>query len=83
MPAAALEAARQTLGGAVAVSATLPVEQSAPLLAAARTVFTDAFTLTAAVCAAISFAIALASWRLLRSAGVGATIVDSQLEQEG
>lgn len=83
IPAAALEAARQTLGGAVAVSTTLPVEHSAPLLAAARTVFTDAFALTAAVCAAISFAIALASWRLLRSAGVGTTIVDSQLEQEG
>lgn len=83
IPAGALEAARQTLGGAVAVSAGLPAEQSAPLLAAARTVFTDAFVLTAAVCAGLSFIMAAASWRLLRGPGAGLPTLGDRIEQEG
>jgi DHA2 family multidrug resistance protein-like MFS transporter len=69
----ALDAARQTLGGAVSASASLSAVESERLLETARTVFTDAFTLTSGVCAAIALITAAAAISVLRRAGGGGT----------
>jgi MFS transporter, DHA2 family, multidrug resistance protein len=53
VPSAAADAARDTLGGAAAIAATLPERTGAALLAAAREAFTDAVVLTATVSAAL------------------------------
>jgi len=54
----AAQAAQGTLGGAVAVAERLPDQLGAALLATAREAFTQAFRLTAAVCAAVVLATA-------------------------
>ena len=65
VPAAAADAALDTLGGALAIAQTLPAEVGAALVAAAQTAFVDALHLVAAVAAvgalvtAIGAAIAL------------------------
>jgi MFS transporter, DHA2 family, multidrug resistance protein len=47
VPSAAADAARDTLGAAAAIAASLPERTGAALLAAAREAFTDAVVLTA------------------------------------
>jgi len=59
VPSAAAEAARDTLGAATAIAASLPERTGAALLAAARDAFTDAVVLTATVSAALVIAAAL------------------------
>jgi DHA2 family multidrug resistance protein-like MFS transporter len=61
VPSAAAEAARDTLGGAAAIAASLPEQTGAPLLAAARDAFTDAVVLTAMVSGALVVAAAIAT----------------------
>jgi MFS transporter, DHA2 family, multidrug resistance protein len=61
-----MEAARSTLGGAVAVAMQLPHGFSAELLGAAREAFTHAFHLTAAISAAVALLTALLATVLLR-----------------
>jgi DHA2 family multidrug resistance protein-like MFS transporter len=51
IPAEAAEAARDTLGGAVAIAQTLPAEIGAALVTAAQTAFVDAIHFVAAVAA--------------------------------
>ncbi|RZQ65221.1 MFS transporter [Amycolatopsis suaedae] len=53
LPEQADPVARETLGGAVAVAQTLPAEQGAALLDAARTAFVDGMHIAAAVGAAL------------------------------
>ena len=69
--AGAPEAARATLGGAVAAAAALPGDEGAALLRAAREAFTQAFQVTAAVCAAIALLLAVATALLLREVEPG------------
>ncbi len=57
--------ALDTLGGAVEVAASLPGEQGALLLAAARESFTDGMRITSAIAAVLAMGIALLAWRML------------------
>jgi DHA2 family multidrug resistance protein-like MFS transporter len=54
VPAEVMEVARRTLGGAVAVAEPLAAPMRAGLLEAARGAFTQAFELTAGICAALA-----------------------------
>jgi DHA2 family multidrug resistance protein-like MFS transporter len=71
VPPEAMEAARSTLGGAVAVAAQLPHGLGAELLGAAREAFTQAFRLTAALSAAVALITALLATALLRRVRLG------------
>lgn len=62
----AAPAARDTLGGAVALARELPPEVGAALLHAARAAYVQAFELTAAISAALSIGVALLALTLLR-----------------
>jgi DHA2 family multidrug resistance protein-like MFS transporter len=73
----AMEAARSTLGGAVAAAEQLPHGLGAELLGTAREAFTQAFQLTAALSAAVVLITALLATVLLRRVRVG-----SPLEQQ-
>jgi DHA2 family multidrug resistance protein-like MFS transporter len=66
LPAEATEAARSTLGGAVAVAGQMPGGLGAQLLGSARAAFTEAFELTAAISALVSLATAIGVLVLLR-----------------
>jgi DHA2 family multidrug resistance protein-like MFS transporter len=71
VPPEAMEAARSTLGGAVAVALQLPQGLSAELLGTAREAFTRAFQLTAAISAAVALMTAFLAMALLRSVRAG------------
>jgi len=64
----ATEAARSTLGGAVAVAGQLPGQPGAQLLESARAAFTHAFELTAAISAVVALVTAIGAVALLRQA---------------
>jgi DHA2 family multidrug resistance protein-like MFS transporter len=66
VPPEAAEAARDTLGGAVAVAGQLPHHVGAELLEAAREAFARSFELTAAINAALAIATAIVAAVLLR-----------------
>ncbi|GLS34170.1 MFS transporter, DHA2 family, multidrug resistance protein [Mesorhizobium albiziae] len=66
LPPEALDAARDTLGGAVAVAVQVSGEPGMQLLAAARLAFTQALQLTMAISAAIALAAAIVTLVLLR-----------------
>jgi DHA2 family multidrug resistance protein-like MFS transporter len=68
----AAEAARGTLGGALAVAERLPDQLGVELLGEAREAFTQAFELAAAICVAIALATAIVAVLLLRRVGAGA-----------
>ena len=59
VPSAVADAARDTLGAAAAIAASLPERTGAALLAVAREAFTDAVVLTATVSAVLAIAAAL------------------------
>jgi MFS transporter, DHA2 family, multidrug resistance protein len=65
-PPPAAEAARDTLGGAVAAAGDLPGQVGAALLDAARQAFTQGLAATAAVSAALALAVAVLTAALLR-----------------
>jgi MFS transporter, DHA2 family, multidrug resistance protein len=71
LPAHAIEAARSTLGGAVAVARQLPEQVGAQLLGTAREAFTHAFELTAAISAVVALATAVLAIVLLRPSPSG------------
>jgi MFS transporter, DHA2 family, multidrug resistance protein len=71
IPDAAATAARDTLGGAVAVAAQLPEELGAALLVAARDSFIQGLRLTAALSAVLAVGIAVLSTVLLRAVRPG------------
>ena len=66
VPAAAAEAARGTIGGAVSVAGQLPAALGAGLMDAARSAFAQAFEVTAVIGAAISVGVAILAVALLR-----------------
>jgi MFS transporter, DHA2 family, multidrug resistance protein len=65
VPREAVEAARGTLGGAVAVADRLPGQTGTELLSNAREAFAHSFQLTAIICTAVVVAMAIASVLLL------------------
>ena len=65
-PSDVTEAARDTLGGALAMADGLPQEMGTALADAARGAFTDAVVLTASVSAVLALAAAIATATLLR-----------------
>jgi DHA2 family multidrug resistance protein-like MFS transporter len=67
IPAEAVDAARDTLGGALAVAQALPEALGAPLVAAAQVAFIDAIHFVAAVSAAGAVVTAIAAAAALRS----------------
>ena len=69
VPPEAAEAARDTLGGAVAAGDQLPSSSASELLDAASDSFTQALQLVASVSAAVVIAAAVLAWTLLRRAG--------------
>lgn len=64
---AAAEHARSTLGGAVEVASDLPAASADALLASAAHAFDSGVTWTAAIASVLSFAVALAAARILRT----------------
>jgi MFS transporter, DHA2 family, multidrug resistance protein len=78
IPPDAVEAARSTLGGALEVAGRLPGRLGGELLGMAREAFTQAFELTAVVCAALALAAAVVTALLLREARPGGTVIPSE-----
>lgn len=68
----ALEAARSTLGGALAAAGGLSDSDAAGLKAAAKAAFSDAFVFTSAIAAVCAFVAAVLAALLLRNARAGA-----------
>lgn len=66
IPASIDHAAHDSLGGAVAAATSLPRDQAAPMLAAARDAFTHGFQTAAGVSAAVFLAAAITMWYMLR-----------------
>jgi DHA2 family multidrug resistance protein-like MFS transporter len=71
VPREAVAAARDTLGGAVAIAAGLPDPLGGELLDTARTAFTQALELNALISAAIAIAMAIVAAALLRHPATG------------
>ena len=67
----AMEVARSTLGGALAVAEPLSQPLSVALLGTAREAFTQAFELTAGICAALALATAIVAAVVLRRVQAG------------
>ena len=65
LPPDALEAARDTLGGALSVAGTLPAQPGAVLLTASRCAFIEAFQATALVSTAMTLMAAVAAAMML------------------
>ena len=74
VPDAAAQAARSTLGGAVAVVANMPAASGAALLDASRGAFAQAFQVTATVSAALVLATAILAALVLRQARANAAV---------
>ena len=66
VPPTAMDAARDTLGGAATIAASLPERTGVALLAAARAAFTDAVVLTATLSAALVVVAAIVTTVVLR-----------------
>jgi MFS transporter, DHA2 family, multidrug resistance protein len=79
VPQDVMEAARSTLGGAIAVAERLPADVGARMLESARASFTDAFTIVACVCAFTALAMAVVAVITLRrsAAPTNATHADA------
>ena len=83
IPAAAADAARDTLGGAVAVAGQLPEQLGGALVDAAHVAFTNGLQLTAAIGAVISLGIAVLATHLLRNARPGGGMEEEAPATEG
>jgi len=71
VPVAAAEAARDTLGGAVAVASQLPAELGAAVLEVARQAFVAGMHLTAGIAAIVALGLAVLALVSLRSQSLG------------
>ncbi|NBE50905.1 MFS transporter [Streptomyces boluensis] len=71
VPAEAVTAAQDSLGGASEVAKSLPAEQGAALLQAAQSSFTHGFETAAGVAATVLFATAVTAWFMLRGQRLG------------
>jgi DHA2 family multidrug resistance protein-like MFS transporter len=74
----AANAAKSTLGGALAVAQQLPNHIGAELLGTAREAFGQAFELTVAISAIVSLATAVLATLLLRRRQIGSKLADEQ-----
>jgi DHA2 family multidrug resistance protein-like MFS transporter len=72
IPAAASDAARDTLGAAVGVASQLPVEIGATLVAVAREAFVQGMQVAATISAIVAIGVALLALLALRDIGTGA-----------
>jgi MFS transporter, DHA2 family, multidrug resistance protein len=79
LPAQAASAARDTLGGAVGVAATLPADMANVLLAAARTAFVDGMHLAAAIAAVVGLSLAVFALLSLRAVGAPEPVPEPEL----
>jgi DHA2 family multidrug resistance protein-like MFS transporter len=68
-PSDVAETARATLGGAAQAAKALAPEQGAQLVAAARAAYTQAFEVTALVCAGLALVAAIGTLVVLRDTG--------------
>ncbi len=75
LPSDAVQAARSSLGGALALAGQLPAAAGAALKDAARIAFTQAFQVAAAISAVIAGCSAAAAWWALRQPGDAAARV--------
>jgi MFS transporter, DHA2 family, multidrug resistance protein len=66
-----IDAARDTLGGAMAVALALPDKLGSDLLDKAREAFIQAFQMTAGICAIVALAAAILAGLLLRNMRAG------------
>jgi DHA2 family multidrug resistance protein-like MFS transporter len=71
IPAAASDAARDTLGAAVGVASQLPVEIGATLVAVAREAFVQGMQVAATISAVVAIGVALLALLALRDIGTG------------
>jgi len=71
VPHSVADAARETLGGALAAAQQLPGETGTALLAIASDAFARAFEITVAICCAVAVAAAMLAVVLLRGVGNG------------
>ena len=78
IPAEVAAHARDTLGGAVAVAATLPDAVATTLLDAARGAFVDGMHVAAGIAAVVGIALAAFSFMALRGREVGAASAESE-----
>jgi DHA2 family multidrug resistance protein-like MFS transporter len=74
VPPEATEAARATLGGALAVAQQLPDQLGAALLGTARVAFAQAFALTAAISAVVTLMMTPVAVLLLRRVGADRSV---------
>ena len=81
VPAAAVDAAWETIGGAAAVAGQLPLGQGAELLDRAREAFTSGLHVAAAVGAAVTIAVAIAMQVVLRRTREPATDAEAGRRQ--
>jgi DHA2 family multidrug resistance protein-like MFS transporter len=79
LPAQAASAARDTLGGAVGVAATLPADMANVLLAAARTAFVDGMHVAAAIAAVVGLGLAVFASMSLRAVGAPEPVAEPEL----
>jgi DHA2 family multidrug resistance protein-like MFS transporter len=77
IPGKALEAARNTMGGALEAARRLSGHQSGELLEAAREAFTRSFEMTALVCAALALAAAIATALFLRNVAPSGAVAEA------
>jgi DHA2 family multidrug resistance protein-like MFS transporter len=77
IPHEALETARNTVGGALEVARRLSGQQGDQLLGASREAFTQAFELTALVCAGLTLTAAIATAFLLRNAAASPAVAEA------
>ncbi|WP_030673572.1 MFS transporter [Streptomyces rimosus] len=82
VPEASANAARESLGGAVEASGTLPADAGSSLLTAAQHSFVDGLDTAAGVGAAVLLAAACAAWFLLRGQRLADSPAEAEPEQE-
>ena len=82
VPAAEMDAARDTLGGAATVAEGLSAEAGGALLHAAQSAFTDGMHLTSAIATVIVLAAAAQAWFLLRREHTPAAAASASAAEE-
>jgi DHA2 family multidrug resistance protein-like MFS transporter len=82
VPAEAAEAARGTLGGALATAEQLPPAIGAELVSAARDAFSEGLEVTASIAAMVALATAVMAGIVLRRARAGGAHVESHVNRD-
>jgi DHA2 family multidrug resistance protein-like MFS transporter len=77
LPASTVDAARNTLGGAVAAAEALPADVASPILEAARAAFSQSLSVTAAISGLLALGTALMAAVILRDVRAGGSAAAS------